>query len=100
MSADGALVFGRWRVQPSFFDPADDHAFVWSAARGLRKLGELAVAHGATLPPDAKLSSVQGASGDGTVFVGEISFPPDPQDPLQLPVLKTYLLVLPAGALE
>ena len=100
MTADGAQVFGRWRFQPTFFDPEDDNAFVWSRAKGLRKIGDIATAHGLAPPADVRLASVQSASQDGLVLVGEARFPPDPSDPLGLPVLKVYVLVLPPGALD
>ena len=100
MTGDGAHVFGRWRFQATFFDPEDDNAFVWSRAKGLRKIADLATAHGLTVPAGLRLASVQSASADGLVLVGEARLPPDPNDPLMLPVLKVFVLVLPPGALD
>jgi hypothetical protein len=37
-------------------------------------------------------------SADGTTILGEVTFPPDPNDPLGLPVTKIFVLVLPASA--
>ncbi|MFO0728246.1 MAG: hypothetical protein U1E65_30980 [Myxococcota bacterium] len=98
ISADGTWVFGRDRYQLSFFDPADDNAFVWSQAKGLRKIADIAAAHGLMPAADLRLASVHAASDDGLVLVGEAQLPPLPNDPNMMPVLKVYVLVLPPGA--
>ncbi|MCK6551228.1 hypothetical protein L6R52_35665 [Myxococcota bacterium] len=100
MTADGRHVLGRWTYQPTFFDPADDHAFTWSASKGLRKLADVITAEGLEIPADTRLSSVASISADGTTIIGEAQLPPLPEDPLMLPVLKVFVLVLPPGALD
>lgn len=66
IAASGKLIFGG-SGNPFFVTP---HAFVWTAAAGMRQLDSVAVASGVTLPSDYVLSNVLGASADGTVVLG------------------------------
>lgn len=87
MTADGTRVFGG--IGNAFF--TTPLAFVWSATAGTRDLTELATASGVALPTGTILTSVLGASADGTVLIGtamDAAFAP-----------KTFVLRLPASAL-
>lgn len=66
IAAGGRLIFGQ--NQSGFFDPA--LAFVWTRNNGMRSLTDIALAHGATLPPGTVLDNVLAASADGTVVLG------------------------------
>ena len=66
MTADGRTVFGG--VGSAFFTIPT--AFVWTAADGMRPLTALTTAAGIELPEGLVLTSVLGASADGTVLVG------------------------------
>lgn len=98
MSANGKFILGAI----STFDPnllsATQRAFAWSAAGGFQTLADLAVSVGITLGAGQQLTNVLAVSADGTTILGEVTFPPDPNDPLGLPVTKIFVLVLPASA--
>lgn len=66
IAADGQLVFGG-TGSPFFTIPK---AFVWTAAGGMQKLADVAVANGIVLPSDYRLTNVLAASTDGTVVLG------------------------------
>jgi hypothetical protein len=88
MSADGALVFGG--IGNAFFSVPI--AFVWSAAHGTRALADVAAAAGVEVPAGLTLTSVLGASADGTVAIG-VALDARGQG-------KTFVLRLPAAALR
>jgi hypothetical protein len=66
IAADGQLVFGG--VGSPFF--SIPKAFVWTASGGMKKLADVLAANGIVLPGDYRLTSVLGASADGTVVLG------------------------------
>lgn len=66
IAAGCRLIFGK--NQAGFFDPPT--AFVWTRNNGLRSLTDIAIAHGAVLPPGVVLDNVLAASADGTVVLG------------------------------
>ena len=51
------------------------HAFVWTADEGMRKLGDIVTANGLEMREGYILSHVMGASRDGSVVVGFASNP-------------------------
>jgi hypothetical protein len=62
MNADGTLIFGAVGQGGT--------AFVWTAAKGMRSLQEVASQNGVSIPVGFTLSHVLGASNDGSVLVG------------------------------
>ncbi|MBK9033147.1 MAG: hypothetical protein IPL61_18065 [Myxococcales bacterium] len=86
MSGDGSHVYGG--VGSAFFGVPI--AFVWTAATGMRPLADVATAAGITIPDGLLLTSVLGASADGTVLIGVAS---DADFNT-----RTFVLRLPAGA--
>lgn len=66
ISGDGSLVFGG--VGSAFFGIPE--AFVWSFDAGTRPLAELVTDAGLAIPEGTALTSVLGASADGTVLAG------------------------------
>jgi hypothetical protein len=64
IAAGGALIFGG---SGSF---GATEAFVWTETEGMRRLSELAVAAGVTIPSGYVLTNVIAASTDGSVVLG------------------------------
>jgi len=86
LAANGTLVFGQ-SGGPFLSTP---QAFVWTAAKGTRKLADVAREHGLTIAEGVILTNVLAASADGAVVVGtslDDTF-----------AEKTFVLRLPAAA--
>lgn len=89
LSGDGALVFGG--QGSAFFGTPE--AFVWSAAGGLRRIADVALAAGLVVPENVALTSVLAVSADGSVVVGTARHTDTLAD-------EVFTLRLPAHALH
>jgi hypothetical protein len=65
MNAQGTIIFG------GVDEGGARTAFVWTAAKGMRSLEDVASKNGITIPAGFTLSQVLGASSDGSVLVGQ-----------------------------
>ncbi len=98
MTEDGLHLFGARQV----YDPdqltTTQTAFVWTAAKGVRLLQDVATAAGVTVPATVTLVNVLSVSADGGIVLGTAN--EAASDPTGFPTQKSFVLTVPPAAFD